>query len=90
MQRLFKIYQAACSVPGQKPTKTKPYRSTYCVTENVTGALAERQTAYFHKEEYTMQLFTYETSWILVKMSMIYTNFLTEKCHLFHSMTFNR
>lgn len=55
-------------------TKTELYKSMYCINDNVIGLLVERQITYFDKWEYTMQLFTYAISQILVKMSMIYTN----------------
>lgn len=55
-------------------TKTELYKSMHCINENVIGILVKRQITYFDKREYTMQLFTYETLQILVKMTMIYTN----------------
>lgn len=55
-------------------TKTELYKSMYFINENGIG-LVERQITYFEKWEYTMQLFTYATSQILVKMNMIYINY---------------
>lgn len=63
-----------CMFSARLETKTELYKSMHCINDNVIGLLVERQITYFDKWEYTMQLFTYAISQILVKMSMIYTN----------------